>query len=56
MKQGGTLYVENNYTDVIIYNSNIINTTAREATGGFATITDSLWFNVTRTTVIHSES
>jgi hypothetical protein len=54
--QGGTIYVDDEFTNVLIENSNIINTEARDLSGGFSAIKKIRMFNITGTTVVNSQS
>jgi hypothetical protein len=56
LMQGGTIYVDDEFTNVTIDKSNIINTEARYLSGGFSAIKKIRIFNITGTTVVNSQS
>lgn len=53
-QDGGSIYIENDSIDVIISNSNIVNTTAKDGQGGFAVLTKGRWLNVSSTILTNS--
>ena len=54
--QGGTIYVDDEFTNVTIEKSNIINTEARYLSGGFSAIKKISMFIITGTIIVNSQS